>query len=72
MKASSVSDREMTHYSAEVDGDRGNSQQRVRFDVTDGYVGITQWPGPDAPASRVLLSPAQLTALRAFLREDAQ
>jgi hypothetical protein len=50
-----------TTYSGEVRGDDGNHQQAVLFDITDGYVGISQ--GKD----RVLLTPLQWRALKVFV-----
>lgn len=56
-------------YSPLVDGDRTNHHLGVRFDVSaSGHLGISQqdhgrW------ADRVLLTPAQVKALKAFLRE---
>jgi hypothetical protein len=64
--------RELTTYSAVVDGDRANLQRPVRFDITDGYVGITQ---SDAGTlfigcERVLLSPMQWRALLRFVAKE--
>lgn len=61
-----------TQYSAPHKGNRGNHRLAVRFDKTDGYVGISQFE--DAPLSgrtmdRVLLTPQQVRALVAFLGE---
>jgi hypothetical protein len=49
-------------------GDPGNYKWAVTLDYNeDGYLGITQ-EQLDTGLARVLLSPAQLTALRAFTR----
>lgn len=61
-----------TRYSEEIEGARGNYDWPVRFDVTDGYIGITQTHEPEAPheqrtIERVLLSPKQVEALLDFL-----
>ena len=55
-----------THYSERVRGARGNYDWAARFDLTDGYLGITQFEG-DAVKDRVLLSPAQVQALLDFV-----
>jgi hypothetical protein len=56
-----------TKYSNKIDGDKGNYQQQVRFDLTGlKYLGITQFDG-ETVKDRVLLSPKQVDELRAFL-----
>ena len=55
-----------TTYSDKVKGDRGNYSWIARFDLTDGYLGITQFDG-EAVKDRVLLSPAQLQELLDFI-----
>lgn len=57
--------RGTTRYSDKVPGAEGNYRHAARFDVTNGYIGITQWT--DASVERVLLSPAQMRALVAFV-----
>ena len=58
-----------TRYSKMIPGDPGNYRNRARFDLTDDYLGITEWRKSDARmVERVLLSPAQVTALLQFLR----
>lgn len=52
----------ITTYSEKIAGERGNHDLPARFDVTDGFLGITQ---NDA---RVLLSPKQARELTAFIR----
>lgn len=54
-----------TRYSDKVPGQAGNYCQPVRFDMTGNYVGITQWK--DDGIERVLLSPAQVRALKVFV-----
>lgn len=61
---------ETTHYSAQIEGDRGNWRRPVQFDRTDGYIGITQF-NEDGGVDRVLLSPAQVRQLKTFLRVRA-
>jgi hypothetical protein len=64
--------REITDYSARVTGERQNHGHTARFDVTDGFVGITQFKGDSTTViNRVLLSPTQWRALTVFL-EDAR
>jgi hypothetical protein len=55
-----------TTYSDEVPGARGNYGWPATFDLTDGYLGITQFEG-DTVKDRVLLSPRQVAALVAFV-----
>jgi hypothetical protein len=55
-----------THYSEKIKGDRGNHNFESRFDVSDGYLGITQWDG-ESVTDRVLLSPAQVQGLLDFV-----
>lgn len=55
-----------TLYSERFKGARGNYDWEARFDMTDGYVGITQFEGA-AVKDRVLLSPAQTQALLDFV-----
>jgi len=58
----------LTTYSEKIKGDPGNYGWQVRFDLTDGYLGITQFDG-EAVKDRVLLSPAQVRHLLAFVTE---
>lgn len=55
--------RGRTYYSAVIKGTRGNYGMPVRFDKTDGYIGINQL------TDRILLSPAQVKALIAFIEK---
>lgn len=48
-------------YSADIEGDRGNCDLKVRFDLSEGYLGISQ------SEDRVLLSPKQVEGLVAFV-----
>ena len=68
MKRRSWAKAEVTHYSKEVPGEKGNYRQAVGFDDTNGYVGIGQWT--DTRIERVLLSPRQVRALRTFLSRN--
>lgn len=56
----------ITRYSEKLKGARGNYNWAARFDITDGYLGITQFDG-EAVKDRVLLSPAQVQELLEFL-----
>lgn len=56
-----------TKYSDKIPGDRGNYKWSVQLDLTDGYLGITQFDG-DEVKERVLLSPKQVEALLDFRR----
>lgn len=55
-----------TQYSERIKGARGNYGWQVRFDMTNGYLGITQIDG-EAVKDRVLLSPAQVQELLDFV-----
>jgi len=55
-----------TKYSDDVEGDDGNFNQAVRFDITDGYIGITQSEIHDV--QRVLLTPRQVKKMLIFLK----
>jgi hypothetical protein len=55
-----------TTYSEKVKGARGNYGWLARFDLTDGYLGITQFEG-EKVKDRVLLSPAQVQELLNFI-----
>jgi len=61
-----LSDNTTTRYSEKIKGDRGNFDWTARFDVTGGYLGITQWEG-EVARDRVLLSPAQVQELLDFV-----
>lgn len=54
-----------TIYSDQIAGARGNYNWPVRFDSTDGHLGITQTEG-DKVKDRVLLSPKQVQELIKF------
>lgn len=55
----------LTKYSEQVEGNTGNHKLPARFDMTDGYLGITQTEGDRT--DRVLLSPKQVAELLAFV-----
>jgi hypothetical protein len=55
-----------TIYGEKIKGVPGNYNFAARFDITDGYVGITQYDG-EAVTDRVLLSPAQVRELLNFV-----
>ena len=58
---------EVTRYSERIQGDRGNHKLAVSFDLTGSHLGINQYDGDRM--DRVLLSPAQVKALIAFVRK---
>lgn len=55
-----------THYSEKIEGNRGNHNFQARFDLSDGYLGITQWDG-ESLTDRVLLTPKQVQELIEFV-----
>jgi hypothetical protein len=55
----------VTTYSEKIKGNPGNYGWQVRFDLADGYLGITQFDG-ETVKDRVLLSPAQIRELVNF------
>jgi hypothetical protein len=55
-----------THYSEKIKGNRGNHNFQARLDLSDGYLGITQWDG-ESITDRVLLSPTQVQELLDFV-----
>jgi len=62
----------VTDYSDVVEGARGNYDWPVRFDYTDGFVGITQYEvyesvGQRQVKDRILLSPEQWQSLAEFV-----
>lgn len=61
-----ASRRGQTTYSEKVNGIPGNYDWEVRFDLTDGFLGITQYDG-EAVKDRVLLSPGQVRELVNFI-----
>lgn len=58
-----------TKYSDSVKGDKGNHNQDARFDLSGGYLGVTQWDG-DKVTDRVLLTPKQVTEMAAFVEAN--
>jgi hypothetical protein len=58
-----------TEYSEKIAGAPSNYNWPVRFDWTRGHIGITQFDdkNQDAVRDRVLLSPAQVRELLAFI-----
>ncbi len=55
-----------TYYSEDCEGNRRNYGWPVRYDVTDGYIGVTQMDG-NKVKDRVLLSPKQVKKLVEFI-----
>jgi hypothetical protein len=73
MGLSALVGRGITDYSERVEGEMRNHEHTCRFDVTDGFIGITQFEGDGTQVTdRVLLSPRQFTALLAFLKRAKQ
>lgn len=61
--------QEITEYSERIEGDRWNWDKAMRFDVTDGYVGITSFDDDGHVIQRVLLTPQQIKALIRFVKD---
>lgn len=59
-----------TRYSEKIAGVRGNHNQSARYDLTGGYLGITQTDG-EVVTDRVLLSPKQVEELAKFISRKA-
>jgi hypothetical protein len=55
-----------TTYSEKIKGARGNYGWLARFDLTNGYLGITQFDG-EKVCDRALLSPTQVQELLEFI-----
>lgn len=62
-----MSAHETSFYSKGIKGDEGNYEWEVNFDLTRGYVGISQMA--NGTHERVLLSPAQTKELVAFIEK---
>ena len=58
----------ITRYSIVVKGSAGNYRRDARFDVTEGYVGISVYEAGGNVIQRVFLTPKQFEALKAFVR----
>ena len=58
-----------TYYSKDVPGDSRNWKWPVRFDYTDGYIGIAMTIGA-RPSERVLLTPKQFDELVKFVEHE--
>jgi hypothetical protein len=59
----------LTYYSETIEGHSRNFDLGARFDMSDGFLGISQKEG-DKWTERVLLSPAQVQALQNFIAEQ--
>ena len=57
----------ITTYSDKIPGTTGNYNWPVRFDKTDGFIGITQLETDGSVKDRVLLSPKQIAKLQKFI-----
>jgi hypothetical protein len=55
--------KDRTDFSDEIAGNEGNHDLPVRYDMTDGYLGISQ------TGDRVLLSPKQVAELTRFIEQ---
>ena len=62
----------LTHYSAEIAGERENYWWPVRFDWSDGVPGISQKDEFGEWKERVLLSRNQLKELVAFIHQKVR
>ena len=60
-----------TYYSDKIAGARGNHKWPVAYDITDGYVGISQVEDGRVK-DRVLLSPKQVRELVAFIERKGR
>ena len=63
--------RGTTYYSEQINGSRGNYNWPVRYDFTDGYLGISQTEDGKVK-DRVLLSPAQVKELMEFVQRKGR
>ena len=57
-----------TWYGDKLNGDEGNFNMPVRFDVTDKYVGIVQFEETGKVTERILLTPKQAKALAEWIK----
>lgn len=57
-----------TYYSNKIKGARGNYGWPAKYDITGGYLGITQYEDGKVK-DRVLLSPTQLKKLSEFVEK---
>lgn len=62
---------ERTHYSDEIPGARGNYNWPVTYDLTGGFLGITQKDENGKVKDRILLSPKQAQELTRFLARQS-
>jgi hypothetical protein len=60
-----------TYYSGEIEGARGNYGWPVKYDLTDGYLGISQTEDGKVK-DRVLLSPKQVKELTEFVERKGR
>lgn len=68
-----ISEDGFTKYSKRIDGEASNYNAEVRYDLTDGTLGISQFDGEGVGVvDRVLLSPKQVSALIAFLKGEGK
>lgn len=58
--------KDITYYSDKVEGSNGNYHWPCKFDITNGYLGITSYED-EGSVERVLLSPKQVAALIRFV-----
>jgi len=62
----------VTEYSSQIEGTLRNYNWPVRFDHTDGFVGVDQYDEEGHVKSRVLLSPVQVEELIVFVKRYAR
>lgn len=61
-----------TYYSDKIEGAPRNYNWPARYDLTDGYVGISQFEDDGNVKDRVLLSPKQVKELAEFVARKGQ
>lgn len=60
-----------TNYSSRISGNPRQHNRPVKFDVTDGYVGISSYEADGKVIDRVLLSPSQWKTLVKFVENNS-
>lgn len=61
----------ITNYSAHVPGEVRNHHRPLRFDYTDGFIGIQEYEPGGQIGERVLLSPKQWRELLKFVQSHS-
>lgn len=62
----------LTKYSRLVGGTRANHNLSARFDLTDGFLGITQFDSNTKKSERVLLNRKQVAEMLQFINGKKQ